>query len=235
MQDRDEGGLAAEQQGSDAHRAAQLVAGEGHRVQAAGGVVDGELADRLDRVGVDRDAELVGDRRQLADRLDGPDLVVGPHHGRQRDAPRVLLDGRPESLGRDPAQPVDGQPLDLGALVLFEPAHAVQHRVVLDLGDEDAAATRIGGQTGPEQTLDREVVGLGATAGEHHLGRPRAESLGDRLAGLFDDATGGAPSGVQRVRVAGEAEPCSHRLDGSREHRRRRGMIKIDGHGYERF
>jgi hypothetical protein len=63
----------------------------------------------------------VRDGGELLDRLDGADLVVRPHHGDQRDAARVALDRGRRGGQVDAAEVVDGQPLDLGALVLGEP------------------------------------------------------------------------------------------------------------------
>ena len=74
--------------------------------------VDGELADRLDRVGVQRDAAGVRDLGQFADRVDRADLVVGPHHRDQGDVVRVLGDGRGQGVGVHPAEVVDLEPAD---------------------------------------------------------------------------------------------------------------------------
>ena len=67
----------------------------------------GSGADGLHGVGVHRDAVLVGDRGELGDRLDGADLVVGPHHADQRDVVRVALERRAHASGVDPADGVD--------------------------------------------------------------------------------------------------------------------------------
>ena len=54
---------------------------------------------------------------------------------------RVALDrGRADGGQVDPAEGVDGQPHDLGALVLDEPLDGVEHGVVLDgAGEHDGA------------------------------------------------------------------------------------------------
>ena len=82
-------GVAAQQQRAGAHRAAELVPGHRQRVGAAGGEVDRHLADRLHRVGVERDADLVRDRGQRRESADGADLVVGPHHAGDGDVGAV--------------------------------------------------------------------------------------------------------------------------------------------------
>ena len=133
------------------------------------------LADRLHRVGVQRDADGVRDRGQRRDVADRADLVVGPHHA--GDARRRVPS--PERLGErlrhDPAGRLDGQPGDLRAVVLGQPLDAVQDGVVLGGAHHDPAAAGVGLPARPEQALDREVVALGAAAGEEHLrraGRP---------------------------------------------------------------
>ena len=58
------------------------------------------------------------------------------------------------------------------------------------------------GAPGPEDALDREVVGLGAAGGEHDLAGAAVERLRDGLAGLLDDPAGVPAGGVQRAGVA---------------------------------
>ena len=81
---------------------------------------------------------------------------------------------------RAAARPVasTGSQLDLGALVLGQPLHGVEHRVVLDRrGQHPPPRPRVRRAARPVQALDREVVGLGAAAGEDDLAGPRAERL----------------------------------------------------------
>ena len=56
-----------------------------------------------------------------------------------------------QGLGLDPAVAVDGQHLDLRALVLGEPPRGVEDGVVLDRGDEHAAAAVVGGRGAPSR------------------------------------------------------------------------------------
>ena len=65
--------------------------GDGERIDPARREVDRHLADRLHRVGVQGHAVLVRHLRQLADRLHGADLVVGPHDGDKGDVVRALM------------------------------------------------------------------------------------------------------------------------------------------------
>ena len=192
--------LPAYDERADAVGAADLVPGHGHRVDARAGEVEGQLAEGLDGVGVHRDAVGVGDLDDLGDRLHRADLVVGPHHRHQGDALGVGLDGRPEGVDVEPAEPVDVDQLDLGALT-GQPDQRVEHGVVLDRRAQDAHAARVLGPARPEQALDGEVVGLGAAGGEHHLARPAAQRPGDRLARLLDDPPGvAAPIRAARTR-----------------------------------
>ena len=96
--------------------AAELVRGEGEQVQAAGGEVDRHVADRLHGVAVRRGRRARAARAATAvDRLQGADLVVGPHHDDQGGA-----SGRRRRSQRRPRRrrPVasTGEPVDLGAL-----------------------------------------------------------------------------------------------------------------------
>ncbi len=204
--------------------------GDGHGGQAGGREVDLQLSERLDRVGVQRNAELRRDVGQFPDRHDRADLVVGPHDGGQRDVVGVAGDRRAERVGVHPSVPVDGQPFDPRALVLGEPLHGVQDGVVLDGAGEDAGTGRVGVPAGPVQALDREVVGFGAARGEDHLTGARAERGGEGFPRLLDGAPGPPAGGVQRGRVAGDGQLGGHRLHRLREHRGGGGVVEVN-HG----
>jgi hypothetical protein len=116
----------------------------------------------------------VGDPRDLGDRLDRADLVVGMHHAHEDGARRERA---PDIVGIDAARPVDREIGDAGALALEEAAWG-QDRRVLDLTGDDLIA---GFASGEEDALERQIVGLAATAGEHHLARPTAQQRGEGL------------------------------------------------------
>ena len=125
--------LAAHDERTDAVGAAELVPGEGERVDAARGEVDRHRADRLDGVGVHRDAVLGGDRDDLVDRLQRADLVVGPHHRDQRPPtrgrarrPRAARRRRAGRRGR-PAAARPRRPRSAASQ-----SQRVEHGVVLD-------------------------------------------------------------------------------------------------------
>jgi hypothetical protein len=66
-------------------------------------------------------------------------------------------------------------------LVLSQPPDAVEDSVVLGRGGKHPPAALVIATPRPVQALDREVVCLGAAAGEDDFARPGAVSLGDQL------------------------------------------------------
>src|SRR6185312_3540486 len=117
---------------------------------------------------------------------------------------------------------------DLRALVAGQPAHRVQHRVVLGGRYQHPAAVRAVVPAGPEQALHRQVVRLGSAACEDHLAGPGAERLGDLLPGLLHHPAGPAAGVVQRRGVAEAGEFVRHGRDGLGDHRRGRRVVQID-------
>ncbi len=170
-----------------------------------------------------------GDRDDLVDRLQRADLVVGPHHRDERDRRGVPLDGLAERGDDQPALVVDRQQLELGALCVAEPVERVEHGVVLDRAGQHAGTPRVLRQPGPVDALDREVVGLRAAGGEHHLAGPAAERLRDGLPRLLHHPPGVPTGRVQRAGVADLEQVLRHRLDGRRHHRRGGGVVEVDG------
>ncbi len=221
--------VPAEEQRSDAVGAADLVAADGHGGEAAVAEVDVELSEGLDGVGVQRDLGLTGDGGQFADRHDGADLVVGPHDGGQGDVVGVAPDGFAEGVGVHAPVAVDGQVVDLGALVLGEPVHGVEDGVVLDGAGDDPGPGGIGVAPGPVEALDGEVVGLRAAGGEDHLAGAGADRLGEGLAGLLDGTAGPAAGGVQGGGVPRGGELRGHRRGGLRQHGGGGGVVEV-GH-----
>ena len=145
-----------------------------------------------------------GDRDDLLDRLERADLVVGPHHRDQRrptPGSRSTA-ARKASTSRRP-RAVDRQQLDLGAAPP-RPSQSSASSTAWCSIDEARIRTRarVGVAARPEEALEREVVGLGAAGGEHHLARPAVERLRDGLARLLDDPPRGPAAGVERRRVA---------------------------------
>ena len=101
--------------------------------------VDRQLAVGGDRVDVQRHAGAGGEPRDLLDGLDRADLVVGPEHRDEGDGCRVAGELGLERVEAQPADLVERQLHDDGALVRGEPLDRVDRGVVLAGGDEDAA------------------------------------------------------------------------------------------------
>jgi len=57
------------------------VRGDGQQIAGELAEPDGEIAEGLDRIGVERDTRGPAAAADLGDRLDHPGLVVHPHHG----------------------------------------------------------------------------------------------------------------------------------------------------------
>ena len=196
MQQRGDGHLAAQQQRPRTVGSAQLVPGQGERRGAGSAEIHRQLADCLDRVGVQRHPVAGRDLGQLADRRDGADLVVRPHHSHQGHRVGVAGQRGAQGLGVHPAVAVHLEPLHLRALVISQPGHRVEHRMVFDGGGEHPDTARVGGTALPEQPLDGEVVALRATPGKDHLRRAGTKRLSNALPALFDRATSPTPRPV---------------------------------------
>jgi hypothetical protein len=101
----------------------------------------------------------------------------------------------------------------------------MQDRVMLDRrADRDATEPADRAEYG-------HVVGFGTAAGEDQVGRPRAQRLGDDVAGVIDGAARRACHQVRPRRIAVvDGEKRQHRVDRFGPHRRRRRMIEIRTH-----
>ena len=122
-----EGNALPRVQKPDALRAVELVRGEGEHVDALRLDVNGNMARRLHRIGVEEHASLAADPADLGDRKDRTDLIVGVHDG---DKAGILADGVLHLLRRDRTGGADGQKLDREAL-FFKLFERVQHGVML--------------------------------------------------------------------------------------------------------
>ena len=190
---------AAQQQGADAHRAADLVAGDGHGVQSARPEVHGHGAEGLDGVGVHGHAGGVGqldDFRARAGWCRPRCWPTSPSRGRWTPGPGRA---RPRSTARSttPSESTGSQETS-APLVPLQPFDGVQHGMMFDGGAEDPRACRVFGAAGPVQSLDGQVVGLGAARGEDDLRRVGPGGGGNRFAGVLHGAPGAAARAVQR-------------------------------------
>ena len=206
----------------DALGPVNLVGGRRQHIDAQLVHVDGLVAEGLHRVGVEDDVRFVGSLRQLANRLDGADLVVGEHDG---DQDGVRADGRLEILHAHEAVLVHGQVGHLEALALQRLA-GVQHGVVLDGARDDVAPF---GGVGPGEALDSPVVRFGSAAREEDLARGGADEGGQALAGCGHGVGGLLAQGVNRGGIAEMlGEVGGHGLHHFGTDGRRGRMVKVD-------
>ena len=69
---------------------------------------------------------------EFADRVDRADLVVGPHDGDQGDVVGVLGDRGGQGVGVYPAEVIELEPADRGALGVDQEIDHIEHRMVLE-------------------------------------------------------------------------------------------------------
>ena len=106
----------------------------------------------------------------------------------------------------------------------------IEHGLVLDAARDDVALARrrlerLGG------AAQREVVGLGAAAREHDLGRLRADELPDRRARLVEQRLGALPEVMDARRVAEVVgERAGHGLDDRRVRRGGGVVVEVGRH-----
>ena len=201
--------LAAEQQRAGAERAAELVPGERQRVDAAtrrsrpAGCPTACTASVCN--GTPCSWATAASSR---DRVDGADLVVGPHHRRPARPLGAVGERRRAASRGAPGprrRPAAGRPRAPSCSASH--STRVQHGVVLDRRDQHAA--RGAGRRAPARqysALDGEVVALGAAGGE---ARPRTAGADRARRCVSRDSSTTPPGppagGVQRRRVAGPA------------------------------
>ncbi len=151
------------------------MAGDRVEVDAELGDVDRHLRRRLGAVGEDQRAGLVGQARDLGQRVLGAEHVgdVG-----DRDQLRPALEQRREGLHVEQPVVVDRRPVDLRPDPLGELLPGDDVGVVLHLGQEDAVAgADVGVAPGARDQVDR----LGRVADEDHLAPVGgADVVGDR-------------------------------------------------------
>jgi hypothetical protein len=216
-------------EGADPLRAVSLVSAEAHEVDAKGGEVDSELAQRLDGVAVDKDARVAGARRldDGADVLDGAHLVVGEHHGEEDG---VRPDGGGHLLRVDPAKAVAADRRDLGSTGLVQRLDSGQDGLVLDGRDHQVAPSF----SAPafEDPPDGEVVSLRAAPGEDDLPRGALDRRGDTVARCIDGRASAPAEPVDRRRVAESLpEPREHRRPNRRVQGRGGRVVQVDDSG----
>ena len=179
----------------------------------------GQQPHGLHRITVQRHPSAVAHLGDGAHGRVGAQFIVRVH---DRHQPGFLRDSFVHLLGRD--GPVGSRP-QIGdrRSLLFERFGRAQDGLVLGQRRDQVPTRPV--QYAPE----RQVVGLGAAAGEDDLGRLGADQRGDALATLLDGHACPTAKLVYRRRVTVvllQIRP--HRLQHARIERRRGGMVQID-------
>src|SRR3954452_8785327 len=170
---REDMGAVSDVEGTDALRALELMRAERHQIGAERLDVELDIWRRLDRIDVEHDAFPSPDtRRDLGDRLERSDLVIGEH---DRDEDRLVVERRLELVGVHAAVPIDRKFDDLEAELLEVP-QGMADRVMLDRRRHDAVAMSL---ACPRRALQRQVVRLGPARREHDLPGAGIEAAGD--------------------------------------------------------
>ena len=206
------------------------MAGDRHQIEPHR--LDGErdLAEGLRRIGVEQDAAGAAQRADLGERLDHADLVMRRHHRNQEGAVRHRR-GQPVEV--DEAARLDRQIADREALAL-QRGGAFEHTFVLGR-QHDQMVTNLaaGRRMGPREmsdALQRQIVRLGSTRGEHDLARIGVDQPRHLAARHFDRRHRvAAIDGALAVRVAEMlGEIGQHRFEHARVEWRRGLIVEID-------
>ena len=174
--ERIDGRVLFDEERSDALGRVDLVTADGIEIDAEIVDASGQLAERLDAVGVEKGAGLVCESGDFADGLDGAGFVIDVHHGDERG---IGAESAGDVGGIDHTVGGDG---DIGDRCTF----ALQLRAglkdtrVLDTRRDDVVA---GGEAVAKGAEEREVIGLGAAAGENDFLRIAMEERGHLAAG----------------------------------------------------
>ncbi len=166
-------------QGADALGSVELVTGNRQEVDPELADIDGNLADRLGGVAVEKDAGPMRDRREFRNRLNCAYLVVGVHHRHEDGVGRDRLF---QIGGVDHSIPVDGEECRAKTLG-FQPMEHFDDRGVLD-----GARYHVSAPVPPREgrALDGEIVRLAAAAREHDILAPGSDEDRDARPRLLD-------------------------------------------------
>ena len=137
--------------------------------------VDRGLPGCLHSIGVEIDIGLGSDLANFLDRLHHSGFVVGGH---DRDQLCIGPQGSLHVGGVDQATAIHRNRSDLNA-TLLQVLAGIHHRVMLDGRGDDVIA-------GLHEARDREIVSLGAAAGEDDFRRAASQQLGNTLPRTLD-------------------------------------------------
>ena len=236
VDERFDGDAGADRGDTDALRRSDLVPGQAERIDAQPG--QRQPPGRLHCVRVEEGSGLMGDFGQGRNVGNGADLIVritqgheygvGAHYRGQGLSGHGPIGGQVH-LG-------DGESVDPG-----EELHRGEHRFVLDGRGDDMSPRRL---RGPSPSLglsaeghadDREIVRLGAAAGERDIRGAQAEHLCHPSAGIGEGFGWSASEFVMAGRVAeraGQVGPC--RFEGFSAHGCRGRGVEVEAPGHLR-
>lgn len=228
--------IVANEKSADTERAAEFVGGDAHRRSAQRAEIDGQLAGDLGCVSVEPDSLLVAYCGEFGDGLNDTRFVVGEHRG---DEASFRIDQARQVDRRDNAVCINSNFVD-GVAVFGEMVGEGGDAGVFNGRDDEIrlqnpqAADRCRGRRARKKTVDCQVVGFGAAAGENDAvsvsaAGSRTEQLGDSVAGVFQRAAGATAKFVLTGWVQTWLGVASaHRFDDLRQYRRRGVVIEID-------
>ena len=212
-------------QGTNPLGAVDLVPRDGQEIHTQRLDMDGNLAESLDRIGVEQDVPLAAHLGDLGDREEHSRLVVGVH---EADQNRVRPDRSSHLVRIQHTLAVHRQPRDRAPLTL-QMIGGMEDGVMLDRRDDEMARATGSGSDDPRQG---QIIRLGPTPGEND-----AVLVGDAqgprhtLSCGLQGVTRLTPPGVDRTRVP---EPLPEEGQHGREdigvERRGRVVIQIDSH-----
>ena len=174
------------------------MAGQGEQIHIPGLHIHRDVANRLDRVGVEQDFVSLGNGADLGNGLDGANLIVGSHDRNQNG---IGADGRFHRGRVHHAVPIHRQ-ISHVVPVLLQVLGGVEDGVVLNGGGNDVAGLSAleGHQLG--YTPQGPVVRLGASGGEIDLLRLGVQTAGHGGPGLLQVALSLLAEGVQAGGIA---------------------------------
>ena len=156
--------------------------------------------------------------------LNHTDFIVHSHHAGEDG---VRANCRLEHFQIQQTVFIDVQIRDFKALTL-QLTHGVQHSLVLGLHRDQVLALAL---VEVRSTLDRQVVGLGRTAGPHDFAGVSIDQLGHLLAGILDSFFSfPAPGMTTRGSITKMlTQPRNHRVYHAGVHGSRCAVIEING------
>jgi hypothetical protein len=128
-----------------------------------------------------RHASLAADRAELADRVEGPDFVVGVD---DRDDSGVFADPPDKVPGIHPPELVHREEIQRETKARGQVFRGAEYSRVFHRGREDACGPA-GFPLGERRSPEGKIVALGTARGEDDFAGITSEALGDRPAGAF--------------------------------------------------